>query len=270
MPFTARLLIMPPWLLFVLINTLFVGLSILLLYLVRRWARYQVRKGHNDAVSSIFNKAGTVFGIMLAFVVVILWQEYNKSGDRAVKEGTEAFELYQDLRLYPNQKQAAGAANSLVHFAKLVITDEYPAMARMQLSPATERAMIQVRGELQHIKPETLQEQILYTKLLRDLESLSKMRQERLADMESSLPGIFWGALIVGVIITIFFSILLGAEKFWLHSLLTSMLAVILGTTFFLIIELDYPFMGKLSAKPVSYIAMLQAVDANAPGAKAP
>ncbi len=260
MPFTAKLLMLPPWLLFILINALFIGVSISMLYMVRQYAHYRIRKGHNDVAASIFNKAGTIFGIMLAFVVVILWQEYNKSMDRALKEGTEALELYQDLSLYPNQQQAAIAIKSLVHFAELVIKDEYPAMANMKMSPTTEQAMTKLRSEIEHISPQNLQEQILYTKILRDLENLSKLRQERLADMESSLPGIVWGALIVGAIITIMFSILLGAEKLWLHSLLTSMLAVILATAFYLIIELDYPFVGELSAKPTSYIKMLQVI----------
>ena len=135
MPFTAKLLMLPPWLLYILINALFIGFSILLLHTVRRCAHCKMRKGHNDVVASIFNKAGTVFGIILAFVVVILWQEYNKSVDLALKEGTEALELYQDLSLYPDQKQATGAIKSLVHFAELVINDEYPAMARMKTSP---------------------------------------------------------------------------------------------------------------------------------------
>jgi len=261
MPFTAKLLMLPPWLLFILTNTLFIGVSILVLHIVRRCAHYQMRKTHNDVVASIFNKAGTVFGIMLAFVVVILWQEYHKSMDRAIKEGTEALELYHDLSLYPNQNQAAGAIKSLIHFAELVITDEYPAMSNMKISLTTDQAMNQIRNEIQHISPQNVQEQILYTKILNDLEKLSKMRQERLADMESSLPGIVWGSLIVGAIVTIMFSTLLGAEKLWLHSLLTSMLAVILASAFYLIIELDYPFVGVLSAKPTSYIKMLQTIE---------
>jgi hypothetical protein len=261
MPFTAKLLMLPPFLLFILINILFIGVSLLLLFIVRRCTHYQVRKGHNDVVASIFNKAGTVFGIVLAFVVVILWQEYNKSMDRALKEGTEALELYQDLSLYPNQKQASSAIKSLVHFAQLVIKDEYPAMANMKMSPKTEQAMIELRNIIHYLSPQNIQEQILYTKILKDIENLSKLRQERLADMESSLPGILWGALIVGAIVTIMFSILLGAEKLWFHSVLTSMLAVILATTFYLIIELDYPFVGELSAKPKSYINMLQTVE---------
>ena len=135
-------------------------------------------------------------------------------------------------------------------------------MAKLNSSLMAEQAMDKLRIEILHINPQNRQEQILYTKLLKDLENLAKFREERLANLESSLPGIFWGALIVGVIITMTFSALLGGpENFWLHALLASMLAVILATTIFLIIELDYPFTGSLSAKPTSYIKMLQTIE---------
>jgi len=78
--------------------------------------------------------------------------------------------------------------------------------------------------------------------------------------MESSLPYIIWIAIIVGAVITILFSILLGAEKSWLHAIMVSMLAIIIATTLFLIIELDYPFVGEVSAKPTSYINRISSV----------
>ena len=261
MPFTAKLVMLSPWLLFILINAVFIGTSILILYIIRRIAHYKIRQSHNDVIASIFNKAGTVFGIMIAFVVVILWQDYHKAMDSALKEGTEALELYRDLSLYPNPKQADSALKSLVNFAKLVIEDEYPAMANMRMSQTTEHAMNNLRNDIHNINPQKRQEQILYAKILNDLENLSNLRHERLSEMESSLPGIVWAALIVGAFVAIMFSTLLGAERFWLHALLISMLAIILATAFYLIIELDYPFMGELSAKPTSYIRMLKTIE---------
>ena len=261
MPFTAKLLMLSPWLLYIVINAVFIGISILLLYIVKRVAHYKIRKSHNDVIASIFNKAGTVFGIMIAFVVVILWQDYNRAVDSAIKEGTEALELYRDLSLYPNPKQANSATKSVINFAKLVIDDEYPAMANMRMSPTTEQAMNNLRNDIHKINPQDRQGQILYAKILNDLEHLSKLRDDRLSETESSLPGIVWAALIVGAFVAILFSSLLGAERFWLHALLISMLAIILATAFYLIIELDYPFMGELCAKPTSYIKMLKTLE---------
>jgi uncharacterized protein DUF4239 len=260
MPFTAKLVMLSPWLFLVLINAVFIGTSILILYIIRRIAHYRIRQSHNDVIASIFNKAGTIFGIMIAFVVVILWQNYNKAMDSAIKEGTEALELYRDLSLYSNPKQADSALKSLVNFAKLVIEDEYPAMAKMKMSPTTEHAMNNLRNDIHNINPQKRQEQVLYANILNDLENLSKLRDDRLSEMESSLPDIVWAALIIGAFVGILFSTLLGSERFWLHALLVSMLAIILATAFYLIIELDYPFMGELCAKPTSYIKMLKTI----------
>lgn len=221
---------------------------------------YRIRQSHNDVIASIFNKAGAILGIIIAFVVVILWQEYNKSKDNASKEGTEALELYRDLTLYPNQKQAADAINSLAQFARLVVEDEYPAMTEMRLSPATDQSLIKLRKDIHEIIPENTRDQALYNEILRNFETLVRLRQNRLLDLDSSLPNIVWAVLITGALLIILFSILLGTEKLWLHMVLTAMLAMVLAEAFYLIIELDYPFIGCLSAKPTSYLAMLKVI----------
>jgi uncharacterized membrane protein YraQ (UPF0718 family) len=261
MPFTAKLVMLSPVLLYFLINAVFILTSVALLCLVRKCSHYQIRRSQNDVIATIFNKAGALVGIMIAFVVVILWQEYNKSRDNALKEGTEALELYRDLILYPDQEQAAGAIKSLGQFAKLVVEDEYPAMADMRMSQATEQELSTLRKKIHHMCPQKSRDQILYNKILKDFETLSKLRQNRLLETESSLPGIVWVVLIAGAIIIILFSIFLGTEKLWLHLLMTSMLAIVLANAFYLILELDYPFMGELCVKPTSYIEMLKIIE---------
>jgi len=260
MPFTAKLLMISPALFFFLINIVFIGISILLLLIVRQSCPYQTRQRHNDVASSIFNRAGAIYGIMLAFVVIVLWQQYNKAVDNATREGAEAFQLYRDLSLYPDQQQVDQAIKSLVDFARLVVEDEYPAMRQMKMSQATEQAMSSLVTDTLKIKPQNHQEEVFYNKILKDLEQLAKLRHERLMEMESNLPNIIWIALIVGAIVTMLFSVFFGAEKLWIHMVLASLFAIILATTFFLIIELDCPFMGELSAKPDNYIKMLKMV----------
>ena len=60
------------------------------------------------------------------------------------------------------------------------------------------------------INPQGRQEEILYNVILKDLYSLSKSRDERLLELDSNLPGIIWGVLIIGAIVTLVFSALLG------------------------------------------------------------
>jgi len=114
MPFTAKLLMLSTWLLYILINAVFIGISILLLYIVKRVAHYKIRKSHNDVIASIFNKAGTVFGIMIAFVVVILWQDYNRAVDSAIKEGTGRSSYIETLVCIPTQNKPTVLPNPLL------------------------------------------------------------------------------------------------------------------------------------------------------------
>jgi heme/copper-type cytochrome/quinol oxidase subunit 1 len=257
MTFTARLLLLPPWLLFLLINLLFVGISIGLQIFVRRLFHHQLLERHNQLNGSIISISGTIFGVMVAFLVIFLWQDYQKAVNIASGEGSEAEALYRDLNLFPDAGRVFPAKKALSLYIRKVIEDEYPAMAMMKQSPVTQQAMDDLWNKIKKLRPANPYEEILFREILTDLNNLEKLRQERLEEMESSLPISLWLALLTGALITMMFSVLFGAERFWLHCLLTGMLAVLIATIFFVIIELNYPFMGEICAKPTAYMKLL-------------
>jgi hypothetical protein len=260
MPFTAKLLIISPWLLLILINTTFVAFSLIIAAIIKYCFHYETRKSHHDVASSIYSTTVSIFGIMLAFVVVLLWQQYHRAADNALKEGKEALQLYRDLNVYPDKRESAPAVKALMEFVKSVIDEEYPAMGQMRTSPNTEQALHNLSVSLARIQPKNSQEQLLFSKVLRNLDNLANLRDTRLMDMDSSLPDILWAAILIGGAVTITFSNFLGGKKFWMHAFFTTLLVIIIGTIVFLIIELDYPFMGVIAAKPTSYIKLLQAM----------
>jgi hypothetical protein len=244
MPFTAKLLALSPWIVLFLINLTFIGFALILLFLVKRYWGFEVRKNHNDITSAIFNRTGAIYGMMLSFVVVVLWQQYNITNDNALKEGKLALELYRDLRLYPDKKQAELTLNALINFARLVVMDEYPAMTQMKESDITQQAMNNLWDNIQKMQPNNPIEKAIYNKILKEIENISTLRDKRLLDVESSLPSVLWSVIIIGSIISIWFTAFLGAENYWMHAIAISMLAIIIATTIFLIIQLDYPFIG--------------------------
>jgi hypothetical protein len=260
MPFTAKLLTLSPWLVLFLINLTFITPFLILLYILQRCWSHQLRRKHNDVASAIFNRAGAIYGVMLAFVVVVLWQQYHQAEDTALREGNAAFELYRSLTLYPDKNQTELPTHALFNFIRSVINEEYPAMAQMQHSPRTQQAIDNLWADMEKIKPKSPIEQIFFNKLLKDLENLTNLRDTRLLGMDSNLPKILWVAIILGGIVILSFSTFLGAEKYMIHAVSVAMLAIIISITIFMIIELDYPFIGDLSVKPTSYIRVLQIV----------
>ena len=105
MPLMARILNLSPWLVLLLINAMFIGVTLLLLFFSRSLIPSKVKIDHYEVVSTIFARAAAMFGILLAFVVVMLWQEYQLADGRALKEGNIAIDGYRDLMFYPDKSE---------------------------------------------------------------------------------------------------------------------------------------------------------------------
>ena len=143
-------------------------------------------------------------------------------------------------------------------FIKSVVEDEYPAMAQLKKSDRTQEAINELWLNIAIIKPKTSQEQVLYSKMLRNLEALVDLRRSRLGEMGSSVPDILWAVISTGARITIFLATLIRAENFWTHARAISMIVIVIANTIYLVIELDYPFLGEVSARPASYMEILK------------
>lgn len=260
MPLTARLLVLPPWLVLLIINTIFIAGSLILLFFARHLISPQVREKHHGVTSAIFSRAVSMFGILLAFVVIILWQEYQAADVNAINEGNAALDIYRDLSHYPNSSQVEAATSSYSKFIISVVQDEYPAMKQMMRSKKTQKTKDNLWLDIMNIQPKTSQEQTFYKNIVKNFESLSNYRRTRLKELHSSVPDVLWVVIIIGSIVTIFSATLLFSEKLWIHALSISMLAIIVATTIFLAIQLDYPFMGALSAEKAGYTGILKMI----------
>src|SRR5262245_35082679 len=75
-PMDLALLSLPIGMLAVLIIGIPVILAIVVLLLRRAWVPYQHLEPHHTAVSAVFQGVTTLYAIVIAFVVVVLWQQF--------------------------------------------------------------------------------------------------------------------------------------------------------------------------------------------------
>jgi hypothetical protein len=87
MPFTQMLLFyIPTMVLGAITVAVFIILSVGGLLLVRQFVPHQRLKVHNDVAGSIFGTLGMAYTVLLAFVVVIVWQNFDKSNLNVQRE----------------------------------------------------------------------------------------------------------------------------------------------------------------------------------------
>ncbi len=261
MPFFAKLASFHPVQGYLLIIALFLGLGLALTFATRRFTDSQTRRTHNDIAGYIFTTVGAIYAVLLAFVTVIVWQQYNRAAANAASEATAALSMYRNLSLYPEQEQAGKAAQSLVTFMRAVVEDEYPAIAKMKKNQSAGQAMEVLWANTKKIKPQNLQEQVLFGEILKDLNTVAQLRAARIgAAMNPKLLNIMRIALIFGALITIIFAVLFGAESFWWHIVLTSLMAVLIGTILFVMLELEFPFNSGIAIQPDDYRNVLEMI----------
>ncbi len=258
MPFDAYLLNLPDWLLMILLILFFSSFSIAGLLITRKFIHHSILKLHNDVAGFMFSTLGVIYAVLLAFVVLVVWEEYNDAKKIAESEGSYAFALYRDVSLYPDSTIALKLRREFKDYAKAVIHKEYPAMKEMKVDTKTIVMFRDFFYEMKKINPQTAQEQIIYSEIMDNLNTIAEYRALRMLNSKSSVPSAVWIAIIIGGLITIGFTFLFGTENFKAQMFMSICLSTLVALVIFVIIELQYPFSGEVSVGSEGYKEILE------------
>ena len=93
---------------------------------------------------------------MLAFITVAVWEKYNAATENVNRETTAALLMYRNLNLYEDQGAAEKIKQQLQAYVHSVVDEEFPAMAKMKESPATDKAMDNLWANTKKLKPKII------------------------------------------------------------------------------------------------------------------
>lgn len=257
MPFAQQLLLRVPSL---LLGVIIVGgtiiLSVVGLLIVRRLIPHHRLKLHNDVAGPIFGTLGVVYAVLLAFVVIIVWQNFDKASLNVEKEANVLADLYKDAECFPeNFKQAA--RNLVNEYAKTVVNEEWPMLARGQenlhAADLVKKMWLLYSGYVS----KTTTEQAFFEESVRKLNELSDSRMIRLVDSMTGINPLLWFVLIVGGINTIIFTFVFGAENLNAQLSMMVLLGVLISLILVTILLMDFPFSGGIIITPKAFQQIL-------------
>ena len=111
-----------------------IGFRIALLY------RPQDRQeAHNDTYGVYFGMVGLLYAILLAFVVVVAWEQFNSAEESTHTEVTRLSNLFRDAEPLPDTDQKR-IQHALAVYVQNVIDREYDSMADGESDEPTEEA----------------------------------------------------------------------------------------------------------------------------------
>jgi protein-S-isoprenylcysteine O-methyltransferase Ste14 len=227
------------------------------LVLVQRLVPPDRREEQNNVAGFIFAVLGVAYAVLLAFVLIAVWEEYKTAQTNVESEANELAGVYFLASRLP-EPQRTHVQDLARTYARVVVEQEWPMMEQGQTSPHADSLLRQLRLKLLEFDPNTEGEQVLYERGLTDLHDLDDARRSRLLEVREGIPSLLWVVLVVGGVITVSFTYLFGLKSNVAHALMVAALTLLICAILFTIGEFDYPFSGVVEIRPEAFREVLR------------
>jgi hypothetical protein len=233
----------------VAIVVLAVALALGGLVLVRRSVAVSTLEAHHDVAGFILAVVGVVYAVLLAFVVVVTWQQFEDARGSAEREAALVGDVYRASLGFPRGGQQVRGA--VQRYARSVVDQEWPELMRHHReSHQTDLALDAVWTTIRAVRPSQGSETAVYQEAVTRLVDAGDLRRTRVLSSGTQLPLPVWVVLIAGAGISVGFTYFFGVKKFMAQALMVAALAAITGLVLFLILSLDLPFTGDVGVGP--------------------
>lgn len=226
-------------------------------YVVRKRVDEQVHRANNEVGGIMFAAVASVYGVLLAFSVLVVWQTYEETRVTVEQEANALVDIFRIARELPAPYDSQLRAEA-VQYARSVIDDEWGTMAHGQAHAKTDAALEALWDLHTQLHIANLAEQAHESDFFHALQELGNERRIRLLQSRSELPTLLWVVLISGAIITVGFGLFFRAHNVRAHLLMSGLFAGLVALMLLLILELDNPFSGSTRIQPYAFDQALE------------
>jgi len=241
-----------------LILTVFVPVLVAVagLVVVQRLVPPERREGQNNVAGFIYAVLGVAYAVLLAFVVIAVWQDYEADQTNVESEAHELAGIYFLASQLP-EPERTNVQELVRTYVRVVVEEEWPMMERGQTSPRADSLLRQLTLKLLEFDPRTEGEQVLYESGLRQLHDAADARRSRLLEVREGIPDLLWVVLVLGGVITVSFTYLFGLRSNLAHALMVAALTLVICGILFTIGEFNNPFSGPVEIQPEAFKEVL-------------
>ena len=217
----------------------------------------RLRKEHNDVAGFIYAVLGVIYAVLIALVVIAVWEDFAAARDTVEREASELDDVFRLAHSLPEPegRQLQELARS---YARVVVDEEWALMAQARTSPRAWELLDEMTLHFENVEVRTKAEQVRYAEALARMDELADARNARLVEAGEGIPTVLWGVLAVGGILVVGFAYLFGLENTLVHNLMVGALALLISSVLFTIGVLEYPFSGDVRVSPEAFELVLE------------
>jgi hypothetical protein len=229
-----------------------------LLFLVRKFHPHPLKEHQQQVLIGPLSFFFAIYAFFLSFSMITLWVRYDDVNNSINKEANSLIVTY---HLSYTIKDSGRFRNTLKAYLRSVIDEEWNAMEKGQVSPATEELDENIWASARKLKPVTIPEQEVYKEILDALKDFNEHREERMLSVSGSLLQPMWIVLTIGGLCSIVGLYYLSLSHHPIQTVIDIILISIIVANLFLIYELNGPFEGCIKIPSKAFSVMYQKIE---------
>ncbi len=205
--------------------------------------------GGISVFASIF---GTLFGILTAFIVVEVWNQYNKTSELIDSEASGLEKVYRLSLFFRDDTFSGNIKNAISEYINTVVKDNFKSLGEGKRNSEASRSFRNISAVIRDVRFDDDHDNLVFSHMITSYDELSAVRSNRISQSLSRLPlllRIFLYAC-VGIAMTIL--LFLPFQSLVVSMVSIASLSFILVMVLLVIEDLDNPFVGawNISSEP--------------------
>jgi hypothetical protein len=186
---------------------------------------------------------GTMFAVVLAFVILLALQSYQRAREGGSIEAVAVTELHSVAGVFkpPVSDRLQGG---LVCYGRAVIADEWPAMREGRSSDLVQSWVDKVHRDFANTNPQGAREETAYAQWFDEQAQRRDGRRERLAEATPFVPIPLWLVLSLGASLTLAYMVAQAdrREGLFIQAIPIAFVAALVTAGLLVIFFLDHPY----------------------------
>lgn len=231
--------------------------SVVGLLVLRKYIHYSKMEAHNEIAGFIYAVVGVIYAVMLAFVVVTVWEKFSKAEEYVEAEVAHLVNLHRNANAFPDEQKRI-IQSSCIQYAEDNLAYEWKAMNEGSHSSIAQQSYEKIWNVFISYHPSEEYQHDWYALSISELNLLAESRRARICSIQSDIHPFLWFLLIFGAIVTIGFSYLFGTKSQYAHLIMICCLSSSIGLVLLIINAFEHPFHGIINVSPEEYIKALE------------
>lgn len=232
--------------------------------IIRKIFGHEHLSRHNEIGGFIYAVIGVIYAVLLAFVVIEVWDDFQEAQAYVDNEAKVVSNIYILSSNFESETTTNLQDNVLKYLESVIKEDWLLMQSNTNINDFHKMPSDIFFDEfeilLQSISLENEIQKYWYDKLLAEFTELNSARNFRFYSTRLAVPSFIWLVIIFGGLLTVFYAMLFSSENLWAQLLMISILSVSLAIVIHLIYALDHPFRGIITVSPESFEMVLKSI----------